>query len=101
MDTRQSLTMILGICGILVLAVGLPLGIYFSFRRSRGPSAGEVLTRAGKGARQPWSDEDAALAKLSNEVNRLKQYEEPRPPVKPTAGDNPDDEDNPEPVNRV
>jgi len=68
METGSPLTLILGICGILFLAVGLPLGIYFSYRQKGGPSIGEVLNRAGKGARRPWSAEDSTLAKLSDEV---------------------------------
>jgi hypothetical protein len=89
MLTRESLVIMLGICGILFLAVGLPLGIYFSFRRSRGPSTGEVLNRAGKGVRKPWSEEDAALDQLSQEVSRLNRPKGNQPPTseeKPGSG---------------
>jgi len=75
MELPFSITMILGVCGIGFLAIGLPLGIYFSLRQKRGPSAGDVLQRAGQGARQPWSGEEASLAELSSEVARLKNQE--------------------------
>lgn len=73
MVDTPPLTLILGICGIIFLAIGLPLALYYGMRKNSGPSTGEILGRASKGARQPWSEEDDLLAKLSNEAERIRR----------------------------
>jgi len=59
---------------VLLLVILMNLGLYLVFsRKDNNPGTIELLMRAGRKAKNPWSDEDNALKELSELVETLKQ----------------------------
>ena len=58
----------------LVVVVLINIGLYLVFsRKDHTPGTIELMVRAGKRAKNPWSDEDNALEELSELVKTLRE----------------------------
>jgi hypothetical protein len=61
------------ICITLVIVIGVNAVIFAALRRGNEAGQIELLRRAAKQVKQPWSKEDDALKELSKRVAELKE----------------------------